>query len=119
MSARLIALLSFWLLLALQPAWHLWLSPAQVLPPWFVTAFLTLPLVPPAIGLLLRKASALFWAGVIGLLHFSHGITELWTDPSVTALALTQVVLTTALICAIGWDGLQKRRAAKALAQQA
>ena len=119
MNARSIGVVTFWLLLALQPIWHIWLSPASVLPPWLLVSLLTLPLLPPTIGLLLRKPSALFWGGVIGLLHFCHGISELWTDSTVTALALTEVLLTTALICAIGWDGLKKRRAAKAVMQPA
>jgi uncharacterized membrane protein len=116
MSARRVGLASFWLLFLLQPTWQLWLSPAQVLPPLLVTAVLLVPLLPPAIGLLLRRPSALFWGGVIALLHFCHGITELWSDPTVTALAAIQTGLSTALIAAIGWDGLQKRRAARAAA---
>ncbi len=114
MTARRTALLAFWLLLALQPTWQLLLSPAQVLPPVLVTALLTVPLLLPAIGLVLRRPSALFWGGVIGLLHFCHGIMELWTDRSVIALAMAQVGLSTGLIFAIGWDGLQKRRAQRA-----
>ncbi|MGQ0800827.1 MAG: DUF2069 domain-containing protein [Pseudomarimonas sp.] len=117
MSARHLALAAFWCLLALQPAWQLLLSPAKVLPPLLVTALLTLPLLPPAIGLLLRRPSALFWGGVIALLHFCHGIMELWTDRSVIGLALAQVGLSTGLIAAIGWDGLQKRRAQRAASQ--
>lgn len=117
MSARQLALAAFWLLLVLQPTWQLLLSPARVLPPLLVTVLLTLPLLPPAIGLALRRPSALFWGGVIALLHFCHGIMELWTDRSVMGLALTQVGLSTGLIVAIGWDGLQKRRAQRATGQ--
>ena len=119
MSTRQAALAAFWLLLALQPTWQLLLSPARVLPPSLVTALLTLPLLPAAIGLLLRRPSALFWGGVMALLHFCHGIMELWTDPSVTGLALAQVGLSTGLISAIGWDGLQKRRAQRAAGPKA
>ncbi len=86
------------------------------MPSWWVTKFLTLPLMLTAIGLLIKNA--LFCGDVIGLLHFFHSITELWTDPTFTAPALTKIVLTTALICAIGWDDLQKRREARALASQ-
>lgn len=116
MTARQIGIAAFWLLLLLQPLWQLVISPAQVLPPVLVTTLLTLPLALPAIGLLLKRAQALFWGGLVSLLHFSHGITELWTDPGVTALASAQIALSTLLIGAIGWDGLQKRRAAKAAA---
>lgn len=114
MNAARFGLCSFWLLLLLQPAWQLWLSPANVLPPVLVASLLTLPLLPPAIGLLLRRPTALFWGGIIALLHFCHGVTELWSDPTVTMLASAQVLLSTSLIGAIGWDGLQKRRAARA-----
>lgn len=106
----------FWLLLALQPAWYLWLAPPASLAPLLAAGLASLPLLPPAVGLLLRRPSALFWGGLIGLLYFCHGITELWTSPGVRLLAAVEVVLATALVLAIGWDGLQRRRASRATA---
>jgi len=113
-SARTIALIAFWLLFALQWAWHGWLSPPVTLSPLVPLLFFAVPLLLPAIGLLRRRPDSLFWAAVISLLHFCHGISEWWTDPSVTALAAGETVLALLLIGAVGHDGLQRRRRAKA-----
>lgn len=114
MSARVLALLSFWLLVLLQPIWHLWLAPAQAVPPLLLFAIMFVPLMLPALLLLFRRPSGLFWAGVMALLPFCHGVTEMWTDPSTRSLAAVEIVLSVALIFAIARDGLQRRRAQRA-----
>lgn len=103
----------FWLLLALQPAWYLWLAPPTSMPSLLAVGLASLPLLPPAIGLLLRRPNALFWGGLLSLLHFCHGVTELWSNPGVRWLAGAETALATALVLAIGWGGLQRRRAAR------
>jgi len=105
---------SFWLLLALQPTWYLWLAPPTSIPPALAAGLAILLLLPPAIGLLLRRPNALFWGGLVSLLYFCHGVTELWSNPGVRLLAGAETGLATALVLAIGWDGLQRRRAARA-----
>ncbi len=114
LSAGRLARAAFWLLFALQPLWHLLLHPAQRLPPWLVTLLFAAPLLPPAIGLLRDRPGALFWGGVVSLLHFCFGVSEAWADPAVRGIALIQTALAAVLIVAIGVDGLNRRRAARA-----
>ncbi len=110
---RRLGLLAFWLLFALQWLWHGWLSPPLRLPVWLPLLLFAGPLLVPAFGLLRRRPNALFWAAVVSLLHFCHGVSELWTDPQVTALAATEIALSLLLIGAVGIDGLGRRRAQK------
>ncbi len=114
MSARSLAALAFWALFALQPAWHLWMAPPTRISGLLATAIMLLPLLPPAVALLLRRPIALFWAAVVSLLHFCHGISELWADPAARAPAALQVALATTLVLAVGRDGWLRRRAARA-----
>jgi len=114
MTSQQIARLAFWLLLLLQPLWHLWWSPPRIMAPWLATLLLTVPLLLPAIGLVRGWPNALFWGGVAALLHFCVGVSELAGDPSVTRLALAQIALTLGLIGGIGWHGLQQRKRARA-----
>jgi uncharacterized membrane protein len=112
-AMRLLALGAFWALLALQFLWHgWWLPPARISPLLPLTVF-ALPLLLPAIGLLLRRPNALFWGAVVSLLHFCHAISELWSDPAARGLAGAELVLSLLLIGAVGLDGLRRRRAQK------
>jgi uncharacterized membrane protein len=113
-SARGLALLAFWLLFALVIAWHGWWLPPTAAPRWLPLALFALPLALPALGLLRRRPSALFWAATISLLHFCHGVSELWVDPDARLPAALEVALALLLICAVGWDGLQRRRRQRA-----
>lgn len=113
MTARRIGIAALFALLALQLAWHAWLAPPTVVPTWLVLAVFALPLAVPAIGVLRGRRTALFWGGLVSLLHFCHGVSEAWTTPDVRGLALMEVALSLTLIAAIGYDGLQRRRAAR------
>lgn len=97
-------------LLALQPLWHGWLDPPARLPAWLVVSIATLPLLLPTIGVLRRRPGALFLAGLVSLLYFSHGVAEAWSDPSVRPLALFEVALSLLLVGSIGAAGLTRRR---------
>ncbi len=114
MNPRSLGALAFWALVALQPAWHLWLAPPARISGTLATAIMLAPLLPPAIALLLRRPTALFWAAVVALLHFSHGVSELWADPAARLPAAAQVALATLLVLAVGRDGWLRRRAARA-----
>jgi uncharacterized membrane protein len=98
-------------LLALQPVWHGWLDPPQRLPAWLVMGIAMLPLLLPAIGVLRRRPGALFLAGLVSLLYFSHGVAEAWADPAARIPALVEVALSLLLVGSIGAAGLQRRRA--------
>lgn len=101
-------ILALWLL---QPAWYLWLSPPTVLPPWFAATAMALPLLPALLLALLGRPGAGFWGGLAALFHFSHGVTELWANPAVMALAATETALSVALVVAASWQGLKARAA--------
>lgn len=99
-------------LLLLQPIWHLWLAPPGVLPPGLLTAVMLLPLLPPALLMLLRRPDAGFWAGLAALFYFSVGVMEWWTSPDVRWLAALQTFLSVALVVSASWKGLRARIAA-------
>lgn len=113
MSAVSLAKGLFWALLLLQPVWHAWLAPPERVAVWLVLGVFLLPLLPVAVLLLRGCPSALFWAGVVALLYFSHGVMEAWAAPAVRGLALAETCIALALVLAVGFDGLRRRQAAK------
>ena len=114
--ARRIAIALFVALCLVQPAWYLWLAPPSMLPGWMAITLALLPLAPVALLLALGRPSALFWAGVVSLLYFCHGVMEGWTVAATRGLGIVEALIAFALVCAVGADGLQRRRAAKAAA---
>ena len=100
-------------LLALQPAWYLWLAPPTVLPPPFAAVAMSMPLLPVVLLLVLRRPSAGFWAGLAALFYFSHGVMEAWASPEVRALALVEATLSVMLVVASSWAGLKARMAGR------
>jgi uncharacterized membrane protein len=103
------ALLGIFAMATLQVTWHAWLAPPDTLP---VSVALTLALAPiaPAIVLaLLRRPSALFWAGVGSLLYFCHSISELWAAPDLWPLALLELGLSLWIIFSANWEGMQAK----------
>jgi len=53
--------------------------------------------------------SAAFWAGVLALAWFSHGVMVAWTRPAERGFALAEVVLALVVVAASSWPGLRKR----------
>ena len=119
MNAVTLAKGLFWALLLLQPVWHAWLAPPERVAVWLVLGLFLLPLLPVAWMLLRGRPSALFWAGVVALLYFSHGVMEAWAAPAVRGLALAETLIALALVLAVGLDGLRRRQAAKRAATAA
>ena len=62
-----------------------------------------------AIGVLRGSRVAGFCSGVLGLLWFSHGVMDAWSDPSVRVFALVEVVLAVAVVLLASWPGLSAR----------
>ena len=54
-------------------------------------------------------AKATFWAGVLGLFWFSHGVMIAWSDPARAGWAWTEIALSLAVIMAGSWPGLRAR----------
>jgi len=60
-------------------------------------------------GVLAGSARARFWAGVAGLLWFSHGVMEAWSTPASRAWAWAAILLALAVIGSASWPGLRAR----------
>ncbi len=56
-----------------------------------------------------RKAA--FWAGVLALGWFSHGVMVAWTRPAERGFALAEVALALVIVVASSWPGLRARSA--------
>jgi len=60
-------------------------------------------------GALAGSARAAFWAGVLGLLLFCHGVMIAWSEPAERMPALAATALSVALVFASSWPGLRAR----------
>ena len=98
--------------LALLAALYLWWfrADAHRLASWLVFAAPPLLL---AIGTARGRPLARFWAGVLALMWFSHGVMSAWTAPAHAALAWTELLLALLVIALVSVPGLRARRAAR------
>jgi uncharacterized membrane protein len=71
--------------------------------------FFTVPPLLLLVGVLRGSAKAAFWAGVLGLFWFSHGVMEAYTLVTERAYALTEVVLAIVIVVASSWPGVSAR----------
>ena len=84
---------------------------------WFradkhLAASLLIFAAPPALlllGVLRGSAKAAFWAGVLALFWFSHGVMVAWSRPGEAAHAWSEIVLSLAVVLASSWPGLSAR----------
>ncbi|KAF1708958.1 hypothetical protein CSC70_11800 [Pseudoxanthomonas kalamensis DSM 18571] len=60
-------------------------------------------------GVMLGSARAAFWAGVLALFWFSHGVMVAWSRPAEAAQAWAEIALSLAVITASSWPGLRAR----------
>ena len=54
-------------------------------------------------------SKAAFWAGVLGLFWFSHGVLVAWSHPDDAGWAWAEIVLSVVVIVAGSWPGLKAR----------
>ena len=111
MNLRRMAFAAWALLAALQIAWHGLLLPPTRMPVAIALGFSLLPLALPLLAIRLPRR-ALFWAGLVSLLYFSHGVMEAWSAPAERGLALAEIALSVLLIAALGIDAHRSRRRA-------
>ncbi len=81
------------------------------------TAALLVFALPPLLalaGVLRGSAKAAFWAGVLALFWFSHGVMVAYTRPGEAGYAWLEIVLALVVVLASSWPGLSKRFARKA-----
>ncbi len=71
--------------------------------------FFTLPPLLLLAGVLRGSAKAAFWAGVLGLLWFCHGIMEAYTLPAQRGYATAELALAVIIILASSWPGVSAR----------
>jgi uncharacterized membrane protein len=76
-----------------------------------VAALLVFALPPLLLGLgvLARRATAPFWAGVCALLWFSHGVMTAWAHADERVFALIETALAVAVVIASSASGLRAR----------
>ena len=111
MNLRRIAFAAWALLAALQVAWHGLLLPPTQIPVAIALGFALIPLALPLLAIR-HPQRALFWAGLVSLLYFSHGVMEAWSAPAERLPALIEVVLAVILIGALGTDARRGRKRA-------
>jgi len=73
-----------------------------------IAVFVAPPLLLLAL-LLAGRARAAFWAGVTGLLWFSHAVMLAWTQPEVRGLAWMAIILSVVIVIASSLPGLHAR----------
>lgn len=56
-----------------------------------------------------NAARAAFWAGLLALLWFSHGVMIAWSSPSQRGLAWIEIVLALAIVALASQAGLRAR----------
>ena len=84
---------------------------------WFwgdrhLVAALLVFVLPPVLllaGILAGSARAAFWAGVLGLFLFCHGVMTAWAEPGERWFALGATGLSLLAVFASSWDGLRAR----------
>ena len=103
-------------LLALQIVWH-GLSPMPRSPlGWSALAAAVLPLLLVLPGAWRARPAPLFWANLLCLLYFCHGVSEAWTAPDMRGWAFVEIALSVIVVGAYGAFGLNSRRAARTAA---
>ena len=95
------------LLLALSALFAAWfLGDARYLQ---ALAVFALPPLLLAAGVLARRRTAPFWAGVFALGWFSHGVMLAWERSEGRGYALAEVLLALGIITATSWPALRSR----------
>ncbi len=98
-------------LLALAACYALWFRDDRHL----LAALLVFVLPPLLLAMLVawRRRQAAFWAGVLALLWFSHGVMLAWSDPRGRGYAVIVIVLSLVIVFAASLPGLAARRRAR------
>ena len=61
------------------------------------------------LGVLAQRAVARFWAGVLALFWFSHGVMSAWSHPETALLAWVEIALALLVIALASLPGLRAR----------
>lgn len=88
-------------LIALQPAWFLWIAPPDLMPALPLTWIAALPLLVLLPALWRLRARALVLAGCLLLIYFSFAVMEAFANPSALGPAIVQIALIAAYFTAL------------------
>ncbi|MBX3689561.1 DUF2069 domain-containing protein [Dokdonella sp.] len=102
MNGERLAVTAWAALIALQPAWYLWLAVPANGRALLALALVLPPLLLPLLALRRGLGRALVWIGIVALFYFCHGVVAAWVVPAARIPALIEVMLCTALILALG-----------------
>jgi len=95
------------LLLALAAVFAVWFAQDRH---WLATQLVfTAPPLLLAAGVLAGRGKAPFWAGVLALFWFSHGVMTAWSHPESAPWAWAELLLALAVIGVSSAPGLRKR----------
>ncbi|MEI4516459.1 MULTISPECIES: DUF2069 domain-containing protein [unclassified Stenotrophomonas] len=62
-----------------------------------------------ALGVVTARGKAMFWAGVLALFWFSHGVMSAWSHPETAHFAWLELLLALAVIGISSAPGLRRR----------
>jgi uncharacterized membrane protein len=62
-----------------------------------------------ALGVVTGRGKAIFWAGVLALFWFSHGVMSAWSHPETAHFAWLELLLALAVIGVSSAPGLRRR----------
>ena len=113
-SASRVLILALAALAALFTAWF-----APTPHPWVTLAVFALPPALLAIGRWLGRPTAGYWASVLGLFWFSHGVMVAYSRPPDRWYGLAEVALALLIIFAASGPGMRARLAQKKAARVA
>ena len=68
-----------------------------------------LPPILLMIGVMARRRTAAFWAGVFALFWFSHAVMVAWADPVKAPFARAGIVLSVGIVLATSWPAFANR----------
>ncbi len=104
-------------LAALAAVYVAWFAPMPR--PWVALLVFALPPALLAIGQWLRRPTAGYWASVLGLFWFSHGVMAAYSRPQERWFGLAEVGLALLVIFAASGPGMRARLAQKKAARNA
>jgi len=110
MNARTLGFAAWAALIALQPAWYLWLAPPAGGRAVLALALTLPPLLLPLLALRTSASRAMLWIGIISLAYFCHGVVAAWSEPQARLPALIEIALCSVLIGALGAQSGRRRK---------
>ena len=105
-----------WLaLVVLQLAWHGDMKDGETVPVWMKLSFAVVPLLLPLIAWRVNFRRAIFFACIVALGYFAHGVMEAMVadDEGEQALAIAELASAALLVIAFGTVGRIERKFAR------